>query len=196
MSTTGLRSGQPDTQMIQPDHQRSARIRSAAFDFFSLFAITAVGFAFDWFSAVLPAELPFWAPWEFSWTAFLGTGCALLWYVQGLVRTLPLARPLVWRRLAFFAGVLSIYAVWQTRFQFMAEHMFFLCRIQHMVMHHLGPMLGFKSAPSARRYCRGHDELRNFLRSRSRMCQHVPPAARRFRHRRRTAIVLGILEAA
>src|SRR6202008_1027293 len=35
------------------------------------------------------------------------------------------------------------------------------------------PMLGFKSVPSATRYCRGHDELQNFLRSRSRMCQHV-----------------------
>jgi len=42
---------------------------------------------------------------------------------------------------------------------------------------------------------RGHDELRNFLRSRSRMCQHVPAATRRFHHMRRTAIALGILEA-
>ena len=50
------------------------------------------------------------------------------------------------------------------------------------------PMLGFKSVPSARRYCRGHDELRNFLRSRSRMCQHVPAAVRRFHYMRRTAI--------
>jgi putative transposase len=32
-------------------------------------------------------------------------------------------------------------------------------------------MLGFKSVPSARRFYRGHDEFRNFLRSRSRMCQ-------------------------
>ena len=58
------------------------------------------------------------------------------------------------------------------------------------------PMLGFKSVPSARRYCRSHDELRKFLRSRSRMCQHVPPATRRFHYMRRTAIALGILEAA
>ena len=57
------------------------------------------------------------------------------------------------------------------------------------------PMLGFKSVPSARRYCRGHDELRNFLRSRSRMCQDVPAAARRFHYMRQTAIALGILEA-
>jgi putative transposase len=58
------------------------------------------------------------------------------------------------------------------------------------------PMLGFKSVVSARRYCRGYDELRHFLRSRSRMCRQVPAATRRFHYMRRTAIVLGILEAA
>jgi putative transposase len=57
-------------------------------------------------------------------------------------------------------------------------------------------MLGFKSVPSARRYCRGYDELRNFVRSRSRMGQHVPAAMRRFHYMRRTAIALGMLEAA
>jgi len=57
-------------------------------------------------------------------------------------------------------------------------------------------MLGFKSTRSATRYCRGHDEPRNFLRCRSRMRQHIPAATRRFRHVRRTAIALGILEAA
>ena len=59
------------------------------------------------------------------------------------------------------------------------------------------PMLGFKSNPaSAGRYCRGHDGLRDFLRCRSRMCQHIPAATRRLRQMRRTAIALGILEAA
>jgi putative transposase len=57
------------------------------------------------------------------------------------------------------------------------------------------PMLGFKSTESATRYCRGHDELRNFLRCRSQMCEHVPASTRRFHHMRRTAIALGILEA-
>ena len=58
------------------------------------------------------------------------------------------------------------------------------------------PMLGLKSTRSARRYCRGHDELRNFLRCRSRMRQHVPAATRRWQHMRRAAIALGILETA
>jgi len=45
------------------------------------------------------------------------------------------------------------------------------------------PMLGLKSTGSARRYCRGQDELRNFLRCRSRMRQHVPAATRRWQSR-------------
>ena len=58
------------------------------------------------------------------------------------------------------------------------------------------PMLGLKSTGSARRYCRGHDKLRNFLRCRSRMRQRVPAATRRWQHMRRAAIALGILETA
>ena len=41
------------------------------------------------------------------------------------------------------------------------------------------PMLGLKGIASAARYCRCHDELRNFLRCRSRMRRHVPPAVQR-----------------
>src|SRR5271156_3527167 len=58
------------------------------------------------------------------------------------------------------------------------------------------PMLGLKSTGSARRYCRGYDELRNFLRCRSRMRQHVSAATRRWQHMRRAVIALGILETA
>jgi putative transposase len=58
------------------------------------------------------------------------------------------------------------------------------------------PMLGFKSVTSAKRYCRTHDELRNFLRCRSYMGQHIPASTRRFHHMRQAAIMLGILEAA
>src|SRR6185437_11692672 len=58
------------------------------------------------------------------------------------------------------------------------------------------PMLGLKSTASAARCCRCHDELRNFLRCRSRMRQRVPAATRRWQHMRRAAIALGILETA
>lgn len=34
-----------------------------------------------------------------------------------------------------------MYAVLQTRSRYLAEHQFFLNRIQHVIMHHLGPFL-------------------------------------------------------
>src|ERR671928_1517332 len=58
------------------------------------------------------------------------------------------------------------------------------------------PMRGFKCPRSAARFCRGHDELRNFLRPRSRRNQHLPADRRRLLLLRRTVAVLGILEAA
>ena len=58
------------------------------------------------------------------------------------------------------------------------------------------PMRGFKCPRSAARFCRGYDELRNFLRPRSRPYQHVPADHRRLQFLRRTTTVLAILEAA
>ena len=58
------------------------------------------------------------------------------------------------------------------------------------------PMRGFKCPRSAARFCRSHDELRDFLRLRSRRRQHVPADGRRLLLLRRTVTVPGILEAA
>jgi transposase-like protein len=58
------------------------------------------------------------------------------------------------------------------------------------------PMRGFKCPRSASRFCRAYDELRNFLRLRSRPHQHVPAARRRSLFLRRTRTVLRTLEAA
>ena len=61
-------------------------------------------------------------------------------------------------------------------------------------------MRGFKSFPSAERFCRSYDELRNLLRPRTRHNQHVPADRRRLIHLRRvTSAVtsaLAMLEAA
>ncbi|WP_328702509.1 IS6 family transposase [Belnapia arida] len=57
-------------------------------------------------------------------------------------------------------------------------------------------MRGFKSFGSAERFCRSHDELRNFLRLRICHNQHVPANRRRPLHLRRATAVLAILEAA
>jgi putative transposase len=57
-------------------------------------------------------------------------------------------------------------------------------------------MRGFKSFGSAERFCRSHDELRNFLRPRTRHNQPITAGRRRLLHLRRTTAALTILEAA
>src|ERR687894_1517515 len=57
-------------------------------------------------------------------------------------------------------------------------------------------MRGFKSFASAERFCRSHDELRDFLRPCTRHNQYVSASRRRLLHLRRATSVLAILEAA
>ena len=57
-------------------------------------------------------------------------------------------------------------------------------------------MRGFKAFRAAERFCRGYDELRAFLRPRTRHRQHVPASRRRLLHLRRATAVLTILQAA
>lgn len=59
-----------------------------------------------------------------------------------------------------------------------------------------GPMRGFKCPRSAGDFCRAYDELRNFVRSRSRTNQQVSAKYRRLHFLRRTATVLSVLHAA
>jgi transposase-like protein len=57
-------------------------------------------------------------------------------------------------------------------------------------------MRGFKSFVAAERFCHSYDELRNFLRLRSRHNQAVHANRRRLLHLRRAAAALAILKAA
>jgi putative transposase len=58
------------------------------------------------------------------------------------------------------------------------------------------PMGGFKSVESAKRLCRAHDEVRNFLRPRAYRNEVVSLAQRRLLHTARTRILLTSLAAA
>jgi putative membrane protein len=104
-------------------------------------AILALGALLFWLSRDHPSQLPVWAPWDFSWPEYLATTLTLLWFGRGLLLSPPEARPRPWRRIVFLLGLLAVYAVLQTRFDYMAQHMFFLNRTQHVVMHHIGPFL-------------------------------------------------------
>jgi putative membrane protein len=118
-------------------------------DLIALFAASGAVLAVWWLCAVHPAMLPFWAPWEFSWTQFLASVLSLWWYLRGVALSAANERPAVWRQAAFVIGLGTIYIVLLTRFEYMAQHMFFLNRLQHMIMHHVGPFLIATSWPGA-----------------------------------------------
>ncbi|WP_158929171.1 cytochrome c oxidase assembly protein [Acidisphaera sp. S103] len=103
--------------------------------------VVAVGAVLWWGSATYPAEMPAIAPWDFSWIEYLGIVLPLAWYLRGLVLTEPAARPHWLRRTSFLIGIGLIYGAMQTHFVYLSQHMFFLNRLQHLGMHHLGPFL-------------------------------------------------------
>ncbi len=103
-----------------------------------LLALGAVLYALCRF---FPADLPFWLPWEFSWPIFLATALTAVWFVRGL-KSLPKNRhPPSWRLFCFVLGVASFYIVLQTRIDYYAQHMFFVHRWAHFVLHHAGAFL-------------------------------------------------------
>jgi putative membrane protein len=102
-------------------------------------ALLVLGAALYLVCRLYPADLPFWTPWEFSWPEFLGTGLTLGWFVQGLGKVAE--KPPLWRRICFVTGVASFYIVAQTHIDYYAQHMFFVHRAAHFVLHHLGAFL-------------------------------------------------------
>lgn len=104
-------------------------------------SVLASGVVLWWASATYPAEMPVIAPWDFSWIAYLGIVLPLVWYLRGLALTGKADRPHGLRRSAFLSGVALIYITLQTHFVYLSQHMFFINRLQHLGMHHLGPFL-------------------------------------------------------
>ncbi len=103
--------------------------------------VLAVGALLFFLCRYFPADLPVWLPWEFSWPIYLATTLALGWFALGWLRLPRARRPAHWRTLSFVLGVVSIYAVVQTHYDYLSQHMFFFHRFQHLVLHHLGPFL-------------------------------------------------------
>ena len=100
-----------------------------------------VGALLDYATTTAPAAMPVFLPFDFSWFAWAGTILPLWWYLRGVALAAPAERPAPWRRVAFLLGMGAIWAVLQTRYLYLAEHEFFLNRIMHVVLHHLGPFL-------------------------------------------------------
>jgi putative membrane protein len=94
-----------------------------------------------WLSIHRPTSLPWIAPWDFAPVMFVTTWASVWFYARGIAISPAEDRPAWWQQILFLSGILITYFVLQTRFEYMAQHMFFLNRAQHIVMHHIGPML-------------------------------------------------------
>src|SRR5690554_5214174 len=76
-------------------------------------------------------------PWEFSPTliiAFIVSGALF-------IRGTRVHRVTAARQILFWVGFLLLYLSLHTRIDYYAERLFFAHRLQHLVLHHLGPLL-------------------------------------------------------
>jgi putative membrane protein len=94
------------------------------------------------------SDLRYLLPWQFSPTVFLLCVTVLALYVRGLGALRRSAgRVGFWRAFTFFLGVALSYAVLQTYIDFLSQHMFWIHRFQHLILHHIGPVLIVLAAP-------------------------------------------------
>jgi len=84
-------------------------------------------------------------PWEFSPTLVAAFAVAAWLFVRG-GRVHRVGAP---RRVFFWAGMVLLYLSLHTRLDYYAERMFFIHRAQHLVLHHLGPLLLMAAYPGS-----------------------------------------------
>ena len=102
--------------------------------------------ASDW----LLSAAGFLLPYELSPTVLLAIGGTALLYVAGMYRDADRGEgERTWQHLAFFLGLGLTYMMLQTHFDYLAQHMFWVHRLQHLVLHHLAPLLLVLAAPRA-----------------------------------------------
>ncbi len=120
------------TALAAPDHK-------PAREWLGYGALLCLGAVFYVLTTQYPADMPLWMPWEFSWPEFLATALTLAWFFHGLSRVEE--KPPLWRSICFVLGVASLYIVLQTHIDYYAQHMFFVHRWAHFVLHHAGAFL-------------------------------------------------------
>lgn len=134
---------------VEPLNRQSSSVVSKNINGMAVAALLVAALLLWWLCEWHPSLMPFWAPWEFSWAQTLSIWLTAWWYLRGLALTAAEDRPSITRQLSFLTGMLVVYAMVQTRFEYLAEHMFFLNRAQHIGMHHLGPLLIALAWPGA-----------------------------------------------
>ncbi len=88
------------------------------------------------------------SPYDFSPTVLMATLLAAALFALGQRRARRMGTPFgIGRGLAFWTGLGLTYAVLQTPIDYLAQHMFWVHRGQHLVLHHMGPFLMLLGRP-------------------------------------------------
>jgi putative membrane protein len=87
-------------------------------------------------------------PWDFSPTVLVTCTAAVVLFVRGgrCDAATHVTSPR-WRRAAFYSGVALFYLPLQTRYDYLAQHMFWMHRLQHLMLHDVGSFLFALAAP-------------------------------------------------
>jgi len=94
-----------------------------------------------------PDESP-WAAWNLTPEITLGTLLVAGLYAAGLWRRRDKSdRVRVWRHVSFFAGLAAIFVALQSPIDPIAERVFLVHQVQHLLLRVIGPMLLFLAAP-------------------------------------------------
>jgi putative membrane protein len=101
-------------------------------------------------------------PWDFSPTVLLICLLSAAAYARGvaMLKRGGMA-PGAWRSIAFFAGLGLDYAALQTYVDYLSQHMFWVHRVQHLVLHHIAPILLVAAAPFQAIQCGSPQWLRD-----------------------------------
>ena len=88
-------------------------------------------------------------PWDFSLTVVSCCLAFVLLYARGvhLRRQRGAAVPARWRQAVFYIGMLLIYIPLQTRYDYYAQHMFWMHRLQHFLLHDFASLLVALACP-------------------------------------------------
>lgn len=87
-------------------------------------------------------------PWQFSPLVLVAFLVAAILFWRGLRRRRQAGlKTGVGRTLSFYVGLVLCYGVMHTYFDYLSQYMFWVHRLQHLVLHHLGPFLIILSVP-------------------------------------------------
>jgi len=81
-------------------------------------------------------------PWEFSPVVLIScVGAGILFWRGMRQRRRDGQVTGFWRTLSFYLGLVLVYTVMQTQVDYLSQHMFWVHRLQHLILHHLAPFL-------------------------------------------------------